>query len=127
MNYFLKIILIVISVILVIALLFSLFLQYMFEWYLTDIAQFRDPETGYTVTFQEKGSAFLFGNSTVVVRLRSERGKVLDSFTASISNDGATLDADNIRVVWRGDSVEVTLLGSEQAPEIYILQFGTAT
>ena len=96
-----------------------LFFKYEFDWKRTTIAKFENQENGYSVVFQEIGSAFLFGSSDVRVLLKDERGKVVDKIVSEIGNDGSTLGKWNITVSWTHTGVHITFHGQEQKDEFH--------
>lgn len=109
--------------IVVAVLMIALYLGYQVEWKRTTIAVFENEETGYSVVFQEIGTAFLFGPSKVEVSLEDEAGKTVDEITARIYNDGSNLFKGNLSVSWMDTGVQITLHGEEQEDKIYTLSW----
>ncbi|GGE59111.1 hypothetical protein [Priestia taiwanensis] len=78
------------------------------------------PNNMNTIKVVQKGSAFLFGPSSV--RIKCGWWEHLDKV---ISNDGKTLDSSNVSVSWENDyEATITLYGEEQEPEI--IEFKTS-
>lgn len=98
-------------------------LAYMFEFARTTIAEFENEATEYGVTFQEVGSAFLFGPSDVRVVLEDEAGRNVAVVEDAIMNDGGALDAGNITVEWTDAGALVTLHGSEQEDAQHMMRY----
>lgn len=53
----------------------------------------------------------------------TEDGKKINTYSFTISNDGARGDESNFDVVWNDDDVTVTVTASEQNTRIYQLMF----
>ncbi len=96
---------------------------YTTEYKETTIVQITNEETGYTVTFNEVGEAFLLGNSEVKVILEDENGEKIAEIIDTIGNDGKRLGEENISVLWCEDEVRVTLHGEEQEDELHVIEY----
>ena len=96
---------------------------YTTEYKETTMVKITNEENGYTVTFNEVGEAFLFGNSKVKVILEDENGEKIAEIKDTISNDGKRLGEENISVVWCEDEVRVTLHGEEQKDELHVIEY----
>ena len=96
---------------------------YTTEYKETTILKITNEENGYTVTFNEVGEAFLFGNSEVKVILEDENGEKITEIKDIIGNDGKRLGEENISVVWYEDEVRVTLHGEEQEDELHVIEY----
>lgn len=104
-------------------LVITLYFGYQVEWKRTTIAVYENEDAGYSVVFQEIGTAFLFGPSKVEVSLEDENGRTVDSVTDRIYNDGKTLRKGNISVSWTDIGVQITLNGEEQEDKTYTLSW----
>lgn len=101
----------------------AVFFVYEIEWKKTVITELKNEETGCSVVLQEIGSPFSFGPSKVQVILENEKGNIIDEAEDRIYNDGKTLYAGNISVVWTDTGVNVTLHGEEQEDSVLKLQY----
>ncbi|MCM3636376.1 hypothetical protein M3152_01500 [Sporosarcina luteola] len=70
------------------------------------------PDGKHKVKVVEKGSAFFFGSSKVLIRSGWRYTNRL------ISNDGGRLNPSNVSIDWKSNDIAlITLLGEEQQPE----------
>ncbi|MCI8518843.1 MAG: hypothetical protein HFJ51_01635 [Clostridia bacterium] len=99
-------------------------LVYITKFKIKDIAEIVNEESQYKVIFQEVGEpGFPFGSAKVKVTLVNSNNKIISSFDAEISNDGASAREENINVNWYKDYVEIVLNSGEQKDEIYQLEY----
>ena len=90
---------------------------------LTDAGTEISPDGKYSVLFQMVGQPeWPFGATTVKVTVKEvDSNKQLEVIDASIQDDGGILSEFNWDVVWKSDTVEITLKGSEQKDKSYIV------
>ena len=100
-----------------------LYLGYQLELKKTTIAVYNNEESTLKILFQEIGESFTFGPSKVEIVLEDETGKVLDSVTTRIYNDGSNLDEGNLTVTWTDSGVQIAIHGDEQKDEIHQLYY----
>ena len=102
----------------------SLFLQYITEIRITDVAEFVNEENKYKVIFQAVGEPeWPFGRTKVKVTLVNDKNKKIKSFKEYISDDGAVAREENIDVNWYANYVEVILKGGEQEDSMHKLEY----
>ncbi len=71
------------------------------------------------IAIYEVGQAFLFGSSTIRVELSSQKSKTTIAFQTDFPNDGATVGAGQFDIQWNADYASITIKPSE-APD-YIM------
>lgn len=126
MKKFKKIMKIILSTIITIAIIGGIFLGYFIyatTYKGTTISKSVNPDNKYTIKFQEVGEVFMFSPSKVRVTLLNNKGEKMNSISESIYNDGVNLSENNITVQWFNGYVEIILSGCEQANESYRLDF----
>ena len=94
---------------------------YVTRYKIADIDVSVSDDGSYEVLYQSVGEPdWPFGASHARLVLKRD-GKAVTKFKFDVANDGGTLHADSWRVVWREDSVEVTISGEEQHDVLYTL------
>lgn len=90
---------------------------------LIDIVSYTSSDEVYNVSFQMIGEPdWPFGATTARVKvINNKNHKNIKDFTVQVYDDGANLRNENCHVGWTDDSVIITLTGSEQNDDVYIV------
>jgi hypothetical protein len=96
---------------------------YQTEFKLTDIISYTSSDKLYKVSFQMVGEPeWPFGPSTARVKvINKANNKTIKDFTVKVHDDGGVLQDINCHVKWSDSSVIITLTGSEQDDDVYIV------
>lgn len=76
-----------------------------------------------TIIIRTENNAFPFGSETIHIKFKEGifEKKI---FKYEISNDGKSLDNENIYIFWRNSKCYIRLSGEEQFDELYEIVFG---
>ncbi len=119
----LKILILIETLIIVSAVLWSCFVFVNSKK--TELLRETSPDGDYLLIIQEMGTPdWPFGADHLNISLYEQKAdpKYRVSFQADVSNDGCTADYE---IEWLEDSVQIALIGSEQPTAYYVLPFKT--
>lgn len=88
---------------------------------LTDVDRLPSPDGRYTARLQMVGQPeWPFGAATAKITVQeTASGREIESFEASVHDDGCALGPGHWKVEWEADTVHITLSGSEMQPKTY--------
>lgn len=101
----------------------AIFFLYQIRWKGTEAGKAQREAGRHQVTFQMIGEPeWPFGRTKIRALVRdTQKSKADQEINTYIHNGGGAFREGNWKVEWQGDAVEITLMGSEQADEVFPL------